>query len=205
MKALLVSLLLSGIVVCGNGQTEQKFRFPYESGMIRYEYSGSTEGFRELFFSDFGARLAIHTDLVHSTSFYSVTTKTPELVSEYLYEDNYYFFDLQLKKGYIIDQPLHLFNKYVSWKKEIVDPEDWLEEQGAIFEGEELLLDKRCRIWKYKNKDFWMWNGILLKMVSRDMNKKFALSVVSMNFNDPVPEEKLRFPADIVIPVIINE
>jgi hypothetical protein len=180
-------------------QAEQiNWKYPVEQGRILYHYTGNTSGYRELFFRDFGSEQALYTNLERSSTFFSITTTTPENVVEFLKEGKHHHFDLDSKKGLTLDFPIHLLHKYFRIP-DTQSPSEGLLEIGAERMGEEDVNGYLCEKWTYRDRDFWVWQGLLLKMNSSGLNKNFSMEAVEIDFKDKVPDKKFNFPKKIQI------
>lgn len=177
---------------------ENSWQYPVDQGRILYEYSGNTEGYRELFFRNSGAEQALYTNLIRSSTFFAVKTTAPENVVEFLKEGKHYHFDLETKTGLVIDFPIHLLHKYfrIPENKSYVEG---LVEIGAQNNGQDEILGKLCEKWSYRGRTFWIWEGLMMKMTSTGLNKNFSMEAVESDFTKPVPDEKFIFPKKIPI------
>jgi len=172
--------------------------FLIDQGHILYEYSGNTTGTRALYFIDYGKEQALHTQLIRSSTFFAITTSTPENVAEYRNEGRYYHFDLDSQKGLVLDIPFHLLHKYFRIPLD-KDYRDGLSSIGAEYIGNEVFKDFDCEKWTYRGRKIWVWKGFLLKMISTGLNKNFTMEAVEIDFESPVPDKFFVFPENIGI------
>lgn len=185
------------------GQPEGISTYPVKNCSIRYEFSGDTEGYRELYFTDYGERMAIYTNFTRSNTFYGITTHSTEHVSEFLKDGQYYHFDIENKKAFLLTPPAHMISKYVHVRSsEGQDYQEDLEQAGAVYRGEVSILNLECEKWSYKTKDFYIWNGILIRLISKGLKKNFVMEAVSVNFKQRPEEYNFLFPTDIPLPEV---
>jgi len=174
--------------------------YPVESCTINYEFEGNTEGERELYFENYGQKMAVYTYFTRSNTFYSIVTTSNENVAEYLLDGTYYHIDIEHQKVHKLNPPAHMMVNYVQNAGKSSDYREDLELAGASLVGTQKLLDLECEHWTYKSKEFLIWNGILLKMTSRGLKKNFSMKATSIDFENEIPTDRFSFPADIVIP-----
>lgn len=191
-------LLIASVAL---GQPEGVKTYPVKNCSIKYEFSGDTEGYRELYFTEFGQRMAIYTNFTRANTFYGITTHTTENVIEFLKDGQYYHFDRENQKAYLLTPPTHMISKYVHVRNSKgQDYQEYLEEAGAFYKGDVKILDLLCEKWSYKTKDFYLWNGILIRLVSKGLKKNFVMEAVSVNFKEEPEEYNFLFPTDIPVP-----
>lgn len=191
-------LMLSVLVVASlSAQPENPgWKYPAEQGRILYHYTGNTEGYRELFFRNYGKEQALYTNLERSSTFFAVTTTTPENVIELLINGKHYHFDLETKTGLTLDFPVHLLHKYFR----IPETKSYaagLMEIGAELLGEEEVNGYPCEKWSYRDRVFWIYQGLLMKMKSSGLNKNFSMQAVEIEFNRDINNKKFNFPEKI--------
>jgi|GEM_PF-4924830 hypothetical protein len=200
LKSLLSAWLIVLFLGSGAAQPRDKSIFPVEHCIVKYSFSGNTEGYRDLYFSDYGNKMAVFTNFTRSTTFYSITTSSIENVAEFLLNGQYYHFDLENKKGHLIEPPAHMISKYVYTREPKADYRTDLENAGAILTGTKRILDIDCEAWQYYNKEFLIWEGILLRVSSRGLKKNFIMEVTSIDFESNIDESVFSFPENIPLP-----
>jgi len=178
-------------------QSESKYLV--EKGEITYTYTGSIEGTKKLVFSDFGNRVVVFSNLTKTSTFYSITTVQTENVIEYLKESLSYHFNLDTKRGQIINYPIDVLAKTLGLKKNIESYPAELESIDGELIGSESIQEKECEIWSVRSKKLWIWKGLLLKMESSGMGKKYTMEATKVELDKIIPEEVFNFPEGIPI------
>ena len=192
-----VLLIFLWLVMIPSGQAQPLL--PATQGRILYHYTGNTEGYREHFFRDSGNEQALYTNLIRSSTFYAIATNTPENTVEYFKENTHFHFDLDQKKGQILKVPFGLLEKYIPLSEGSGSIREALESKGAKHLGQVSFQNKTCDRWQYRDREFLLWEGLLMKLISSGFNKNFSMEVVDMDLQGPVPEEKFNFPAGIPV------
>ncbi len=146
MKNIYIFFLLTivfSIAFNFNLNAQSGSKYPVENGIISYTFLGSIEGTKKLNFSDFGNRIVVFSNLKKSSTFYSVTTVQTENVIEFLKKGVSYHFDLDTKKGQILNYPVDILEKTLGLKKNIEYYTTELESIGGELTGSESILDKK--------------------------------------------------------------
>ena len=172
--------------------------YPEAEGHIVYRYEGNTEGTREIFFRDFGKEQVMFTKLIRSSTFYAITTTTPENTVEFLQDGVHYHFDLDQRHGQVLKVPYGLLEKYLPLPEGFDSTRDALEAKGAEWLGNEDFKELSCDRWQYRDREFLLWGEMLMQMEMAGFNKDFNMQLVEMNFG-PVPPEKFDFPKGIPV------
>lgn len=200
-KLIIIFLLFFAFTALTSAQPGEHNLYPSEQGRILYEYEGNTEGIRELFFGDYGQKIALYTNLSRSSTFFAITTTTNENVLEYLKDGIHYHFDLELTRGLVIKSPIGLLEKYFqipgkgSYKQE-------MENIGAKMIKQDTISGLPCEHWEYRSRNVWIYKGLLIKMQSSGLNKNFRMEAIEIDFKTRLPEDKFNFPEDIPVPEI---
>ena len=69
------------------------------------------------------------------------------------------------------------------------------------YQGQKSFLGKECKVYSsMPGKEFYFWNGILLKLESSDNPLgKLVSEAVDIKLNVPIPDDKFRVPPSIEV------
>ena len=185
------TLLLFGIINQSGYAVAQTHRYGIESGIIEYKIVGSENGTEMLFFDRWGMREARYT--TYETQLYGLRHLLTIIDGEWLYR-----IDLDKKIG-TKEQNIIL--------KELLDhPEEdnillavkVIAKMGGMRGNPEEVRGKACEVWEIKamGKQFWLWEGIMLK-VQTEQGIKHTTQEATAILEGQIPEDKFIIPTDI--------
>ena len=133
---------------------QDDIKFPFKSGVIKYGATGFAIGKSIVYFENFGKTLCED----FSGTVWDQNIETRTIVKD----EMIYTLDMKEKTFTVVELNIAGMKLY----EEFYFDEKRFKEKGFTFEGEEVVLTKKCKIYS-KNKDFllrvWVWKGLIIK------------------------------------------
>ena len=177
--------------------TDQKF-FGIKSGIIEYEISGSQTGTKKLYFDDWGRKQA---EFTNSTIKVGKYTKHSNLL-KITKGDWQYIMDLENETGIKKENPV--IEKIIELKNQTnygEFGEQLLLLSGGFESGGDIVADKNCKVYEFKNQNTksWIWNWLMLKSETKRGNVNITVVAKNIEENVNIPDTVFSPPKNILI------
>ncbi len=174
--------------------TDQKI-YGIKSGIIEYEITGSQTGTKKLYFDDWGRKQAEYTNSTIKVGKYTKHSNLLKITNG----DLQYIINLENTTGTKRENPV--IEKIIELKNQTYYGEfgeQLLFISGGFESGQDIVADKKCKVYEFKkqNSKSWIWNWLMLKSETKRGN--INITVVAKNI-----EEKV-FIADTVFSPPLN-
>ncbi len=183
-------------IFCGilsQAQTQAKFKkYPFKSGIVQYEWEGTTTGSQTLYFDDYGWR---ESKMVHTTTkIMGVSAESHNLTI--MHGATQYEINMKDKSGSKME------NMVLSRLNEGADYEEVAQKTliGINYKkiGQETICGKLCDVYEGLGK-IWVWKGVMLKSSTANMGINATVTATSVKTDILVSEEKFVIPDDVKI------
>ena len=163
---------------------------PYglESGIIDYKFSGTQEGIGTLYFDDYGLRSNMYLDVIEGGKHQKGYTLT-------LGEDQYMYDLEKSKEGIKMKNPVYKDLDENATIETIL--EKVYGKMGLQKTGKAMFLGKECDLWKGKQGEVFIWQGILLKMDLNMYGNPIYQEATAVKINVPIDPSLLEIPEGI--------
>jgi len=177
--------------------TDQKI-FGIKSGIIEYEITGSQTGTKKLYFDDWGRKQA---EFTNSTIKVGKYTKHSNLLKITI-GDLQYIMDLENETGIkrenpVIEMIIELKNQtnYGEFGEQLILID------GGFESGGDVIADKNCKVYEFKNKNTksWVWNWLTLKSETKRGNVDITLNAKNIEENVFIADSVFSPPKNILI------
>lgn len=192
------------LFVCATTLFSQTNRYEIKSGIVEYDVIAvsniqnlTTEGTSVLLFKDFGKLELIDERLVHKLN--GLEDEEERNITK-----------ISKNKILTVD-----FNDEVIYSQDLdvdddlanIKNKDTFTQMGAKFLGSETILGYKCDIWELGEYKTWVYNGVVLKQISRSSSAEQMQIAKNANFNIDIKDSKFKLPNFPVknIDVIISE
>lgn len=174
-------------------------RYAVKSAIVDYTISGSQSGQETLYFEDYGKREARCSEYtIKMFGFQSVTKNATIIDGEWVYS-----IDLDERQGTRMNlaklQEMALKGAESQTLKDY--SEKALNKIGAVKEGTETVLGKRCQVYSIPKMQMkvWIYNRIALKTTANISGMQMDITATSIKENVSIPADKFDVPADIAV------
>jgi hypothetical protein len=177
--------------------TNQKI-YGIKSGIIEYEISGSQTGTKRLYFDEWGRKQA---EFTNSTIKVGKYTKHSNLL-KITKGDWQYIMDLENETGIKRENPL--IEKIIELKNQTnygEFGEQLLLISGGFESGGDIVADKNCKVYEFKNQNTksWIWNWLMLKSETKRGNVNITVIAKHIEENVSIADTIFSPPKNILI------
>lgn len=170
MKFIWLSLI---IIICTTLSAQEQYAYltPFKKGIVEYHVESPSSNYSvKVYISDNGKKqtMNINGKVNNKPAKYRVVFK------------NGYMYTFSFSKKEIIKVP-HIIPNGVIVKN-----------TGLSKQGEEVIKDHLCNIYKYQDNKVWFWKNYLMKMVDKKNNFKFTIN--SIDDNGSIPDNIFDLP-----------
>jgi hypothetical protein len=174
--------------------TDQKI-YGIKSGIIEYEITGSQKGTKKLYFDEWGRRQAEFTNATIKVGKYTKHSNLLKITDG----DWQYIINLENETGIKRENPV--IEKIIELKNQTnygEFGEQLLLISGGFESGQDIVADKKCKVYEFKkqNTKSWIWNWLMLK--SETTRGNINIKVIAKKIEENV------FIADTVFSPPIN-
>lgn len=202
---LTLSFLIATIMLLNTStltsQTEEYKRYKKKSAIVKYDQTGTREGFAILYYDEYGMKEANYEK--GEMKMFGITQKI-ETVN---YLDGFMQYNID-KINNTATKTENTMLKSMIENTESADLEEigmeMLKEMGGEKIGSEDVIGKPCEIWEIKQMGtkIWIWNGITLRTETDMMGMKIVKVATSIQTNVSIPSDKIDVPTDVEFNVI---
>jgi hypothetical protein len=192
-KMFLITLMFIVSISINFAQNNFK-KYPYKSGIIKYEWKGFMEGEQTVYFDDYGYLEATYQKTVSEVMGFSTETNEITIVrgAEQI------TIDLETKTAVKIKNPvLESFEENPNREWEEVAKE-MMKSLNFKKVGTEKIIGKNCDVYEGMGK-VWIWNGLNLKTETKSMGIDATVTATEIKLDVTVPSEKFEIPEGITI------
>lgn len=171
-------------------------RYPMQSGIIEYTYTGNQNGTEIVYFDQWGMREARYSNKKVDMMGQKFTLNTVALMDN----DWIYTVDLDRKVGIKVKNTfLEDFIKDNPDKDLTKVGEKMLEGMGGVKTGTDQIAGKTCDVWETKNMNTTtcIWNGVPLRTEINAGPFQVKTVATKIQENAPVSEDKFKLPEGI--------
>ena len=185
-KILLFSILLSIFIIL-NAQNETEL-YQIKSGkFITETISNEMNMTTTIFFQDYGKKMYSETDMITKNNETEIHNKIGTIVDGNTITQ--IFFN---SKSYITmtDNENYEEDEYDD------DEEDYFVPENIV--GEEVIMNRKCKIYQTEDAKIWLWKGMTLKHEVVDEGIKIVTTIKEINENYKVPNSKFQVPEGFI-------
>lgn len=174
-------------------QTGDFQKYEIESGYITYNYSGGASGTQKMYWTDFGQKELVESNITVSVMGFSSTENSLNLTLGY----TQYSWRKGSSEGIKMENPIT--REYAELKSAYTEDlhKAVMDSLGYKKEGTEMILGKTADVYVGGLGKFWIWNGFVLKSVVNAMGIEMVIVATEIKLNASVSDSKFALPKGI--------
>jgi len=203
---LLFSIFISTII---NVQAQEATNFAIKSGYVKYELTGNTTGFREIWWSEYGNKS-------YTIEKYKSTTKmlgisSTEIVNKHTISNDTDYWEVDYTTMTGIKETNTYYDSNIGPDKELSEAEQQKQAQEIMDAlGGEKLADEKimgytCEVYTVMGSKVWFYKGISLKSTISLLGINAEENAIVFKPNISIPDSKFTPPSDVQYTEIIAE
>ncbi len=197
MKKVLFLSLIFMLSVQLQAQKSNYAQYAIKSGYVKYKITGNTQGIKELWWDDFGAK---RKELEQSSStvvIFGIKSEEKKHTLAIYDENKYYEVNYAKNTAQKFDIPFSSAMQGKTEKEREKEAERVINSLGGHKEGEQSFLGYKCTVYRLLGAKTWVYKGIPLKTNANILGIESNVEAVEFKKLSSLPKNTFTPPSDV--------
>lgn len=201
IATLLLTIMLSVALIKTKGQSENPDRFLVKSGYIEYELTGSTQGYKKIWWDDHGDKEYEEIKSNSEVKFMGMVQKEETHSITITVGDKFWSLNLLENSG--IKGTIPSYDASEHYSENLTEAEKKQFEDNILnaFGGErlepEMFLGHKCDVIEVMGAKSWIYKGVILKSTANMMGIEINEIAVKFDENKSIPASRFYPPNNV--------